>query len=71
MNEIRKNKEMLYALIKSGEDGLKELRASCPHEHTFTGLYQWRIGSTFNAIICEDCGAVLKNLDTPPIKKQD
>lgn len=63
MNEIRKNKERLYALIKSAEDGLKELREKCPHENTFEGNYMYRIGATFRALICEDCGECLKSLD--------
>lgn len=70
MGQIKEMKELYERVIQAGQEGLKLLRASCPHEHTFKGVYQWRVGATYNAIICDDCGEVVKNLDfefTQPI----
>jgi hypothetical protein len=60
---IKETKELYERIIATTTEGLKLLRANCPHEHTFEGVYQWRVGATYRAIICDDCGEVVKNLD--------
>lgn len=60
---IKETKEMYERIISTCTEGLKALRANCPHEHTFEGVYQWRVGATYRAEICDDCGEVVKNLD--------
>lgn len=59
-DEIKRDCELMYKQIKDAEDRLKEIRASCTHPKTFTGNYSYRIGSICPAIICSDCGALIK-----------
>lgn len=58
--EIKKETESLYKVIKDSEDRLKELRSICKHENTFHGNYSYRVGASFPAIICSDCGGLIK-----------
>lgn len=60
--QIRKDAERFYAIIKEAELGLKVLREGCKHPNTFEGDYQYRVGATFKANICSDCGSVVKHL---------
>lgn len=62
-NRIKETREVYELILKTVQEGLHQLRVNCPHEHTFQGVYQWRVGATYNAIICDDCGEVVKNLD--------
>lgn len=58
--EIKSDCEKMYQQIKDAENRLKELRSVCKHENTFEGDYSWRIGAILPAIICSDCGALMK-----------
>jgi len=58
--EIKAECELMYKAIKYSEDKLKELRAICKHENTFKGNYSYRIGVISPAIICSDCGSLIK-----------
>ena len=63
--EIKTECERQYANIKSAEARIKKLREICQHINTHEGLYSWRVGAIDNAILCSDCGKVLKNLSIP------
>lgn len=58
--EIKTECELMYAQIKQGEDRLKEIRSICKHENTFEGNWSWRVGNIQPAIICDDCGSLIK-----------
>jgi hypothetical protein len=60
--EIKTESERCYAIIRDAENGLKILRERCKHPNTFHGDYQYRVGATFRAEICTDCGTVVKHL---------
>jgi hypothetical protein len=60
--EIKTEAERYYAAIKEGEEGLKLLRRSCEHPTTFEGTWSWRVGSLMPAVICSDCGKLIKYL---------
>lgn len=62
-NEIKSECELQYAQIKKAEERLKEIRTICKHENTFEGNWQWDIASTFPALICSDCGTMVKFID--------
>jgi len=58
--EIKKECEIAYDQIKKAEDRLKKLREICQHKNTFTGSYSYRVGASAPAIICSDCGELIK-----------
>ena len=58
--KIKDRVEELYKVIKYAEDELKEIRSYCPHKNISMGLYQWRVGSIAEELICDDCGKVLE-----------
>ena len=58
--QIKIECEQQYKAIKDAQDRLKELRAICKHETTFEGNYSWWEGSITPAIICSDCGSLVK-----------
>lgn len=58
--EIRLEKEKMFAQIKSADERLNELRAICKHEKTFEGNYSYRIGVVQIADICEYCGELIR-----------
>lgn len=60
--EIKSECELQYKQIKDSHDRLSELRSLCKHEHTFEGLWEWRVGSTYPATICSYCGTCVKGL---------
>lgn len=58
--EIKDTCTAMYAKIKFAEDRLKEVRGICKHPETFEGNWSYRIGSISPAIICSDCGALMR-----------
>ena len=58
--EIKVECELMYAQLRQSENRLKEIRAICKHENTFEGDWSWRVGSSILAIICSDCGSLVK-----------
>lgn len=62
-NEIKLACEEAYKQIRDAEQRLKELRAICKHEETFEGNWSWRPGVIEPAIICSDCGSLIKYLN--------
>lgn len=65
---IKEDCELQYKKIKYAEERLKDLRRICNHEKTFEGLYSYRIGNVQPAIICSDCGSLIKYLIKSDIK---
>ena len=61
--QIKHECEIQYANIKAAELRLVELRAMCKHENIFHGNWSWRIGSIQPAIICSDCGNIIKYIE--------
>lgn len=61
--QIKDSCELQYIKISDAEYTLKELRAMCKHENTFEGNYSYRVGSISPAIICSDCGSLIKYKD--------
>lgn len=59
---IKMQCEEMYRQIKHAEERLKELRGMCKHEQTFKGNYSYRVGVIMPAIICSDCGKLIKYL---------
>jgi len=58
--EIKTECELMYAQLRQAENRLEEIRAICKHENTFEGNWSWRVGSIMPAIICSDCGSLVK-----------
>lgn len=58
--EIKAECEAQYAAIKHAEKKLEWLRVECKHENTFEGNWSYRIGNIQPAIICSDCGSLIK-----------
>ncbi len=58
--EISKLCDENYKQIKDAEDKLIIIRSDCKHEDTFEGLWSYRPGSAYPAIICRYCGAVVE-----------
>ena len=58
--EIKSDAEAQYAVIKEAENRLKEIRDICKHPSTFRGLYSANTSGIAPAIICSDCGALIK-----------
>lgn len=61
--EIKANCEKAYSIIRDAEKMLEAIRKECKHENTFEGNWSWRIGSSMPAIICSDCGSLVKFKD--------
>lgn len=61
-SEIKAECELMYAQIKRANERLEMLRVVCKHETTFKGNYSYRIGVILPAVICSDCGELLKYL---------
>lgn len=57
--EIKKECEKMYALIKSAEKRLEGLRSECTHEETEECNYSWRVGVIKPAIVCAFCGELI------------
>lgn len=58
--EIKQNKEIMFAQIEDAKYHLKHLREICKHEKTFEGNWEVRVGSIYHATICEYCGECIK-----------
>lgn len=59
-NEDIKNKCVkIYAEILSANNRLDQIRKDCPHEETFVGKYEIRIGSMHDYVICSFCGKAI------------
>ena len=65
--EIKEECEKIYAQTKLNTERLKTLREVCKHETIFEGNWSWRIGNIQPAIICSDCGNLIKYKDCAPI----
>jgi len=61
--EIKNECELMYEQIEKAKNRLEELRAICKHENTYKGNYSYRIGSITPAIICSDCGSLIKYVE--------
>lgn len=61
--EIKQEVETHYLAIKTAEERIKELRTLCHHPNTKNGLYSYRVGVVDEALICSDCGNVIKMLE--------
>lgn len=58
--EIKLTCEMQYDAIRHAEKVLADIRSACDHPNTFEGLYSYRLGSISPAIICSDCGTLIR-----------
>jgi hypothetical protein len=58
--QIKTECELHRDRIKAHTERLEEVQDNCPHENTFEGLYSWRVGCIDPAIICSDCGKMIK-----------
>lgn len=65
--EIKQKTQEQYNAIETAEQTLKELRLLCKHPNTEQSLYSWRIGAMEQAIICSDCGELVRLIDYPEI----
>lgn len=59
-DEIKEQCEVCREHIRLAEKRLKELQEMCHHERTFEGNWSYRIGVSIPAIICSDCGSLIK-----------
>ena len=58
--KIKEECTLMYEQIRNAETRLSELRKICQHQNTKEGNYSWRIGSVLPAVICSDCGELIK-----------
>lgn len=61
-SEIRQIKDAAYANIVQAENALKEIRKICKHTSIFEGNYSYRVGVIQPAVICSDCGNLIKTI---------
>jgi len=61
--EINKRRNELFGIIRRANNELEKLREECSHKNTFKGLWEWAPGHIYNALICQDCGKCIRNLD--------
>jgi predicted TIM-barrel fold metal-dependent hydrolase len=61
--DIKKECEENFNKIKEANDRLAELRKICKHTNRFIGNYSWRPGAIEEAMICSDCGELIKYLN--------
>lgn len=57
---IKEQCEQCYNQIQAANDKLAQIRETCEHAETFEGNWSWRTGSYLPAIICSDCGGLIK-----------
>lgn len=58
--EIKKECEYHYAVIKSAQEHLQRIRQICIHENTSIKNYSWRVGNISQGFVCDDCGEFLR-----------
>lgn len=63
--QIKEECELMYGQIKNAKTRLEELRSICTHENTFEGLWSWRVGCYEQALICSDCGSLVRFKKAP------
>lgn len=67
--EILKNTcDSCYAIISSATDCLKRMQEICPHVNEKEGLYSWRVGCIDEAVLCDDCGVLIRYKNPVNIK---
>lgn len=57
--EIKKECDKLYMLIRNSQKRIEELRDGCKHKVTYEGNYSYRIGQSSPATICYHCGRLI------------
>lgn len=67
---IKEQVEECYQQIRDVNERLQSIRKSCDHKETFEGNWSWREGSSLPAIICSDCGGLIrfKPFNFPAVK---
>lgn len=58
--EIKDDCEKQYSKLRDAKERLNVVRQICKHPTTHEGLYSWRDGCIDDAIICSDCGSLIK-----------
>lgn len=58
--EIKSECDLMYKQISDANIKLQDLRNICNHTNTFESNWSWRVGSSSPAIICSDCGQLIK-----------
>jgi len=58
--QIRRKYEKLSKQISDTQKAIEQLREKCPHINTEEGTYSYRVGCYQIAIICLDCGKLIK-----------
>ena len=57
--EIKLEKENLYAQISVAKTKLEELQNICKHEETVNGIYSFRPGHSESATFCKFCDKLI------------
>lgn len=60
--QIKNHYKFSCGILAMAQEEIKKLQLSCTHPNTHEGLYSWRVGCVDKAIICSDCGKMIKNL---------
>ena len=60
----RKRVKELYAVLKSANEELEEIRKKCPHKKWKVGNYMWAPGHINNGAICNLCDKYLGEAKT-------
>jgi hypothetical protein len=60
--EIKKNVDYCYSVIKSAQDQLSKLREECKHESIRIGKYMWAPGHIIDGKICNYCGEFINEI---------
>lgn len=58
--QIKAEVEYRQFKMKRDEIRITELRGMCTHENTFENNYSYRVGHISPAIICSDCGILIR-----------
>lgn len=59
-DEIKIEVSKACAQIKQSQQRLESLRSQCLHTNTFDGVYSYKTGLLEPAVICSDCGALIR-----------
>jgi hypothetical protein len=62
-SKTRESINLLYAIIRSAETSLEEVRSACTHSQSRLGEYMFAPGHVTLSVICDHCDRILRAAD--------
>lgn len=63
MNKIKESIKEQREIIEYAKSVIEKIQETCPHENQSEQRVMWRPAAYYNAMVCDNCGKILKNLD--------